>query len=201
MNFNHNTFVDEYNAVFGALDSGPAAGLDSLLTDIENDADVTDLRWAAYMLATVKHECADKFQPIYELGNQSYFDKYEPGTSIGKTLGNINPGDGYKYRGRGYVQITGRANYARMTAKLGLTDGDDLLANPDRALDPGIAYRILSYGMRNGTFTGKKLADYINASGCDYLDARKIINTLDQAVTIKGYAENFASILTKSLSA
>lgn len=156
------------------------------------------LRWAAYMLATVKHECADTYQPVVERGARSYFDKYEPGTKLGKQLGNTAKGDGFLFRGRGYVQITGRANYQGLTAKLGLSGDDDLIAHPDSALHPGVAYRIMSYGMRKGSFTGKKLADYVNAGGADYRQARRIINGLDRADTIKGYAVAFESILKGS---
>lgn len=199
MKFNHTTFFNTYREIYGKLNQVQVSGMDNLLGYMELDPDITDLRWAAYMFATVKHECADKYQPITEYGNKSYFNKYEPGTRIGKNLGNTLPGDGYLYRGRGYVQLTGRANYQKMTQALALGPADDLIAYPDHALHPDIAYRIMSYGMRYGTFTGKKLNDYINAQGCDYINARRIINGTDRASLIKGYAVNFESCLTNSL--
>jgi putative chitinase len=199
--FNHTTFFNGYRDIFGKLNQGQVSGLDNLLGYIELDPDVTDVRWAAYMLATVKHECADTYQPITERGPKSYFNKYEPGTSIGKNLGNRVAGDGFLYRGRGYVQITGRANYQRMSSVLGLTGEDDLILHPDHALHPDIAYRIMSYGMRNGSFTSKKLGNYITATACDYTNARRIINRLDQAAKIKGYAVNFETLLKNSLVA
>jgi putative chitinase len=198
MKFNHTTFFNSYREVYGKLSQTQVSGLENLVHAIEQDTEVTDLRWAAYMLATVKHECADTFQPITERGAKSYFDKYEPGTPLGKQLGNTVQGDGFLYRGRGYVQITGRANYQTLSTKLGLGGDDDLLVHPDQALLPNIAYRILSYGMRKGTFTGKKLADYINAKGADYRNARKIINGLDKADLIQGYATNLEAALTSS---
>ncbi|HEX8650655.1 MAG TPA: hypothetical protein VF708_07425 [Pyrinomonadaceae bacterium] len=198
MKFNHTTFFNGYREIYGKLNQTQVSGLDNLLGYIELDSDVNDIRWAAYMLATIKHECADTYQPITERGPKSYFNKYEPGTSIGRDLGNRIKGDGYLYRGRGYVQITGRANYQRMSGVLGLTGEDDLIVHPDHALNPDIAYRIMSYGMRNGSFTSKKLGDYINGTKCDYTNARRIINRLDQAAKIKGYAVNFESILKNS---
>jgi putative chitinase len=201
MKFNHTTFFNAYKESYGKLNSTQVSGLDNLLTYIELDNDVSDLRWAAYMLATIKHECADTYQPITERGPKSYFNKYNAGTKIGKKLGNEAPGDGYLYRGRGYVQLTGRENYQKMTVALALTASDDLITFPDHALHPDVAYRIMSYGMRNGTFTGKKLINYINGSTCDYQNARRIINGLDQAVKIKGYAVNFEAFLTSSLMA
>jgi hypothetical protein len=196
---NHTTFFNGYRNLYGKLNQTQVSGLDNLLSAIELDAEVTDLRWAAYMLATVKHECADTYQPITERGAKSYFDKYETGTPLGKQLGNTVKGDGYLYRGRGYVQITGRANYQSLGTKLGLSGDEDLVLHPDNALHPQIAYRILSYGMRNGSFTGKKLADYVNAKGADYKQARRIINGLDKADLIQGYATNFEAVLTSSL--
>lgn len=201
MRFNHTTFFNGYRELYGKLNQSQVSGLDNLLGYIELDADVSDIRWAAYMLATVKHECADTFQPITERGAKSYFDKYEVGTKIGKSLGNTVKGDGYLYRGRGYVQITGRANYQKMTDKLSLTGDEDLILHPDSALHPDIAYRIMSFGMRTGSFTGKKLTDYINAAKCDYTNARRIINALDQAAKIEGYAVNFETVLKNAQTA
>jgi putative chitinase len=201
MRFNHTTFFTGYRELYGKLNQTQVSGLDNLLGYIELDADVSDIRWPAYMLATVKHECADTFQPITERGAKSYFDKYEPGTKIGKSLGNTVKGDGYLYRGRGYVQITGRANYQKMTEKLSLTGDEDLILHPDSALHPDIAYRVMSFGMRTGAFTGKKLSDYINAAKCDYTNARRIINGVDQADKIEGYAVNFETVLKNSQTA
>ena len=149
------------------------------------------------MLATVKHECADTWAPITEFGKVSYFDKYDADTPLGHRLGNTEDGDGYRFRGRGYVQITGRANYARLGELLGM--GGQLVQNPDLALDPVIAYRIMSAGMRKGSFTGKKLSDYISPNSCDYLNARRIINGTDQAQKIAGYATAIEKVLRSSL--
>ncbi len=54
-------------------------------------------------------------------------------------LGNIEPGDGVRFIGRGYLQVTGRANYARF----GKAIGTDLLSQPERAEEPEIAAKIL----------------------------------------------------------
>ena len=139
------------------------------------------------MLATVKHECTETWHPITEIGCLEYFDKYNSGTAIGRALGNTQPGDGFKYRGRGYVQITGRGQYKKLGDALGV----NLIAKPQFALDTQIAYEIMSLGMRAGMFTGKKLSDYINSDRCDFLNARRIINGTDNAGVIARYANDY----------
>jgi hypothetical protein len=195
----HASFFNGYRDTYGRLSQSTVAGLELLGGHMMNDPELRDVRWAAYMLATVKHECANKWLPITEFGPKSYFDKYNAGTPIGKRLGNTEEGDGWKYRGRGFVQITGRTNYARMTKVLNMP-GVDLVADPDQALRPEVAYRIMSEGMRRGLFTGKKLSDYIDGDRCDYRNARRIINGLDCCDLIKGYAEGLQPILEMAIA-
>lgn len=191
-------FHQEYFRHFKTVLAPPAVtGLNKLLTSMENDAIIGDFRWAAYMLATVKHECANLWLPITEFGKLTYFDKYAPHTALGKRLGNTLPGDGFRYRGRGFVQITGRANYTRMSKKL---FGDSrLVDNPELALEHNVAYTIMSQGMVSGAFTSKKLADYIDGDRCDYTNARKIINGLDCAGSIAVYARMLEHCLNASV--
>lgn len=199
MEINHTAFFNGYRNAFGRLRQDMVTGIELLGRQMEADNQIQDIRWAAYMLATVKHECADTWRPITERGRKSYFDKYETGTKIGKRLGNTQPGDGWKYRGRGYVQITGRANYDRLSNILKLAPEENLVDNPDNALIPAVAYNIMSNGMRKGLFTGKKLADYLEGDKGDYKNARRIINGTDQWQLIKGYAETFEDILRNSI--
>lgn len=141
----------------------------------------------AYCLGTTKWETAHTMQPIYERGAKSYFNKYEPGTSIGKRLGNTKKGDGYRYRGRGYVQLTGRRNYAFAGKELGLP----LEENPDLALQPEVAARILIAGTHGGWFTGKGLGGYIDDVDesdaedlREFVEARRTVNGKDKAAVI-----------------
>jgi LysM repeat protein/predicted chitinase len=199
--FNRKKFFTAYREIFGSLRQHQVNGLSSLLMSFEQDKDITNLQYMAYMLATVKHETANRFQPITEYGGRSYFSKYDPilaNTSRrrarAKRNGNIRRGDGYKYRGRGFVQITWKNNYQ----KLGDALGYDLVNNPEKALDPVIAYKIMSYGMRKGVFTGRRLSHYISSDHTDYKNARKIINGLDKARLVQRHAENFEKILRKA---
>jgi putative chitinase len=199
MKIDHTAFFNGYRASYGKLAQAVISGIELLGRNMEVDPALLNLQWAAYMLATVKHECANTWQPITERGPKSYFDKYETGTTLGRRLGNTEPGDGWRFRGRGYVQITGRANYARMTRELGLGPDADLEQDPDQALRPAIAYQIMSVGMRKGLFTGKKLSDYIAPPVCDYINARRIINGVDQADLIVGYAATIEGVLRSAI--
>ena len=172
------------------LSAGQVSGMNVILDEWQVSGSDID-RQLAYVLATTKHETANTMQPIHERGARSYFDKYEPGTPIGKRLGNTVKGDGFRYRGRGFVQITGRANYERMGKRLGV----DLVGNPELALKPHVAVRTLIVGMIEGLFTGKALSDYIGATRLDYVNARRIVNSTDRAALIAGYAREFDAAL------
>lgn len=148
---------------------------------------ITDPAQIAYILATAQQESLlGKF--MYELASG---DAYEGR----RDLGNTQPGDGRRYKGRGFVQITGRNNYANWSRRLGI----DLINNPDLAADPVIAAKILVQGMRDGSFTGVGLGKYISGGRQDFYNARRIVNGLDKASYIATLATNFWSILRSNV--
>ena len=154
------------------------------------DTNITDLRQRAYVLATIKHECAQKWVPIREFGGPSYWSKYEGRSEIGNT----QLGDGVRFHGRGFVMPTGRGTYDRLGKALGI----DLVSNPDLALNDNISYEIASVGMRLGLFTqgGRSLARYIPPGGPpDYVNARRVVNGTDKAELIASYAEHYEKLL------
>lgn len=166
-------------------------GLDTILNVWERDYASKDDRWLAYALGTSYHETAFTMQPINEYGGSKYFfrmyDKDGERPNVAAQLGNTQKGDGVLFHGRGYVQLTGRTNYK----KAGALVGDDLVGNPELALDAAIAAKILFTGMEVGLFTGKKLSDYFDKDTEDWINPRRIINGLDKAPQIAAYGKRF----------
>lgn len=190
-----------YDAVRNGKLLGPTlsppevSGLSAILSAMAG----APLAWTAYALATAYHETAHTMQPINEFGGDGYFfRRYDPQGNrpdIAKQLGNTVPGDGREFHGRGYVQLTGRKNYALASSKLGV----DLIGNPALALDDDIAAKVMRRGMQEGWFTGRKFADYLPGSGAAsegaYQQARRIINGQDRAADIATYAVQFQNAL------
>ncbi len=94
----------------------------------------TRLRMAPF-IAQVDHESA-QFRYVRELGGDQYLSKYDTGP-LAARLGNTPQadGDGQLYRGRGLIQITGRANYAACSEALGV----DLISQPELLETPQYA--------------------------------------------------------------
>ena len=139
------------------------------------------IRHAAYILATAFHE-SDRFRAMVEYADGKAYE-------FRKSLGNTVAGDGPKFKGRGFVQITGRRNYRDWSRRLGV----DLIKEPHLAASMPVAVRILIEGMLQGTFTGKKLADF-----AAYKDMRRVVNGTDRADDISDYAINFENALLKA---
>lgn len=175
------------------------AGLSFLVSSLAADPGITMIRQSAYILATIRWETAQTFQPIRErrarrATNPRHWEiqnRYWPSG----------------FYGRGYVQITWETNYRRAGRRLaGQTftvagvprrvEADTFVEEPDLVLVPEIAYLVCVRGMSEGWFTGKKLDDYIQeGSPPDYLNARRIVNGLDRAAEIAAYANEFELLL------
>jgi hypothetical protein len=96
------------------------------------------------------------------------------------------------YFGRGLIQLTWQGNYQKMGDLIGV----DLVNNPELANDIVNASKIACIGMKNGSFTGKKLDDYINQDMISYYQARRIVNSLDKADKININSMNWYNKLT-----
>ena len=182
----------------GALKQSQVDGLAAILDHWEARAGAKDDRWLAYLLATAHHETDRTLKPIREYGGTAYFTRrYDPppagsNPKVARDLGNVRPGDGAKYCGRGFVQLTGRRNYSDWAKRLGA----DLVDNPALAMDLDIATRVLIEGSLLGTFTGKKLANYLHDDVSDWRNARRVINGTDKADLIKGYALKYYAAIS-----
>ena len=171
------------------------------------------LSWAAYCLATAYHEPGLAMVPVFERGNgdgpdadpwDDYLEKYDTG-ELARRLGNTPEadGDGVLWAGRGLVQLTGARNYAFANTRLhelGLLSADeDLTRTPDLALRLDVAAAILVFGMLEGWFTAKRLNDFVPAPDRvkreHYVAARRVVNGLDRADLIAGYAVEFERAL------
>lgn len=196
---NHKAFFDGYRPNFGVLTQPLVDAMDDLLIFIAADPvwsgapmDGIRRRQLAYVLATIKHETAHTMLPIDEFGTTDRFDRlYGPPSKKAKELGNTRPGDGDRFHGRGYVQITGRNNYRHAGNQLNV----DLETNPERIKEKPIAYTIAVAGMNHAWFTGRKLSDFINEKKVDFVNARRIINGLDRADQIADMARRMDDIL------
>lgn len=178
----------------GSLSQTQVDGMEVILEQWESRK-LPDLRMLAYVLATPYLETGKTMQPISEWGGDAYFTRlYDMSEAPRKAaeLGNTQAGDGAKYKGRGFVQITGKNNYRRAGDRYDV----DLVNHPDLALEPELAAKILIDGMLEGMFTGRSLGDYINSQQCDFKNARRIVNGTDRAAEIAGYANHFLHALT-----
>jgi predicted chitinase len=187
-------FYDDVRPLFGGhMSQSQVDGIEAILTAIEN-AGITDERKTAYILATIFHECAKTMQPIAEFGKgagRDYGKKLKMGGGPGKRIPYNTPDE--LYYGRGYVQLTWYENYENMGRLLHV----DLLNIPELALEPAIAAAIMIKGMTGGLFTGRSLGEFMSDDHTDWVNARKIINGLDHAETIAGYAKVFYKGLTE----
>jgi putative chitinase len=132
---------------------------------------LTDKTMGLMALATIRAE-TESFRPINEMKSKwntspdgHPFDLYDNR----KDLGNTGLPDGSLFKGRGFVQLTGRANYLKYGRQLGLADG--LIADPERANNPEIAAQLLALFLKERE---RKIKEALLDK--DYKTARKLVN-------------------------
>jgi peptidoglycan L-alanyl-D-glutamate endopeptidase CwlK len=134
-------------------------------------AQLADRLMTLMALGTIRAE-TESFEPVAE-GRSRYntspnghaFDLYDNR----RDLGNRGQPDGERFCGRGYVQLTGRANYTKYSKVLGL--GDKLVRQPELACDAAIAGRLLAAFLRDKE---RAVKECLLAS--DYAGARRLVN-------------------------
>lgn len=119
--FNKIKFIGFYKGT--TIESDASQCYDLIQTALMKQGIYTDLTMCGAM-ATIRVETAKTFKPIEEFSSGQQYEGR-------KDLGNDVPGDGIKFKGRGYIQLTGRFNYETYTHKLGV----DLVCNPSLAMD------------------------------------------------------------------
>lgn len=198
----------------GRISTSQFAGLTAILDKWDNST-FTDVRWLAYMLATVFHETNAKMQPVVENLNYTTAARIrevwpsrfptlvsaQPFVKNAKALANKvyngqmgnreGSNDGWDYRGRGLPQLTGRNMYAKF----------GIAGNPEWALEPKRSIDILFRGMIEGLYTGRKLSQYFNATTDDRIGARAIVNGKDKAALIAGYHRNILDAIQAAIKA
>jgi hypothetical protein len=132
-----------------------------------NFYDTGDKSHIAYVLASAHWESLLGLQMTEMASGDAYQGR----------LGNTAPGDGRRYKGRGFVQITGRDKYTFYTRHLSKTRLQiDLVNNPEQAACPDIAAMIIAHGMHTGSYTGASLAKFGVDGSFNFFDARAIAN-------------------------
>ncbi|EPT7109132.1 hypothetical protein ACVR3D_005687 [Klebsiella michiganensis] len=220
-------YKEKHSVVFGFYDRGnkitiPALTQDSeeslrtLLTEMKKQYydyfDDFNEKFVSYMLATIRIESYAYRQKLFfkPISESISYDKAEVDYGSGPTASNrqrailnhnTNIGDGYKYRGRGLVQLTWKISYEKFKSITGI----DIVANPDLCLEISTAVSIMMKGMKDGGFrAGHSLDVYLGAGKHDYFNARLIINGYrdgipDKANEFKDYAELFEVIINETI--
>ena len=188
-----NRFINLYKRQY-STDKNTIA-LQKLVQTIMNDPFITDFRWVAYMLATVKRECASTWKPIEEYG-KGRGRSYDMVVPVVDPKANITKNN--VYYGRGYVQITWEENYRKLGQAIGI--GDDLRIYPEKALNHEYAYKIMSVGMRKGLFSNASLPQFLSGDTSNYLGARRIINGTDHNQEIATFAIAYEQLLKASVA-
>lgn len=212
---NHKIFFDNVKPLFGKrYTKSQVEGIDLILDTWEaRYIQRTPPTQFADVFATAWLETGATMQPVHEIGNLAYFTRlYDirgSNPSRARKMGNVRPGDGARYCGRGYIQLTWYLNYLRADKRLHelgvLKPNESLIDFPDLAMRPDVALVVMFEGMEGGWFTGKSLDDIIdiNVDGdehADFLKARRIINGTDRDEKIATAADKILKALTAALA-
>lgn len=197
------------SGIFGtSLSPQQVQGCEAILDACEKYR-VTDQHHVADILAQVYHETGGYMLPIKETVMPSHKDKNPSDATVIKRLDTAfakgqlpwvrSPYWRLGWFGRGPIQTTHERNYE----KVGQAIGVDLVKNRDRILEPTIGAASAVVGMRDGLYTGKKLADFdfskelAQVSKTGSFGPRRIVNGKDGTdVKIAGYHRAFYAALS-----
>lgn len=183
----------------GTLTDKQVEGMEALLNEWDKQG-LKDTRWLAYIFATTFHETAKTMQPIEEFGKgkgRDYGQKLKMGGGPGKRVAYTAPDK--IYYGRGHTQNTWYEVYDALTKAAAKTGHNwDFLNSPELLLTMEPSIWATFYAMQNGMYTGRRLLVYFNDSTEDWVNARRIINSLDCADLIAGYGKAFYAAIKQA---
>ena len=169
--------IDQIKNSAAALLSTSNPQLEKYMQRVAFDSGIRGIELAQF-LAQCAHESLG-FSRLVERGSDEYIMKrYDPkySPSRAEVLGNVMQGDGLKYKGRGFIQLTGRYNYTKAEKALGLP----LVDNPELAAKPEVAAKIALWYWN--TRVKPKVSDFsdtasvtqkINSAGKGLADRKK----------------------------
>ena len=203
-------FAEIGKAPFGTsgykLGAAQKTGINLILDEWEKTPNPGDLEGLAYVLAGVLHETGGRMQPIIETTGPRDTKPVSVDTAIARLESAFARGQlpwvkfpywrkdaqGLSWLGRGTIQNTHKANYTKLAKRFGVS----LDTDPDLILrDPALDARITVWGHIEGIWTGKKLDSF---RGRPYREWRPIVNGMDKADLIAGYAYAFGAALNKA---
>jgi predicted chitinase len=153
--FNAHVSVEDLREIMPHLSSSKASAYIGHVNDAMNWAGITTCKRISAFLAQVAHESGE-FRYMEELASGSAYEGR-------KDLGNTQPGDGRRYKGRGPIQVTGRANYR----SAGNAIGHDFEDNPTDAALPQWGFKIAAW-----FWNSRNLNSYADSGNFDMITKR-----------------------------
>jgi len=180
--------IEHLHAIMPRLPSARGTTLFPFLTAAISEFSIERPARTAAFLAQLAHESAQCRFMEEIWGPTAAQRRYEPPGRLAADLGNTEPGDGERFKGRGPIQITGRANYGRFGGLLGV----DLIAEPERAARPEVAFRIAGlYWSKKGL---NELADQVSPDAFREI-TRRINGGFNGLAEREGFYEKAKSVL------
>jgi len=144
----------------------------------------------AQFMAQCAHETGG-FKDLVERGGTKWFNRYEPhhNPKLAKILGNTKPGDGVKFNGRGFLQVTGKDNYARAEKALGIP----LTTTPELLTDLKVAAEVSVWYWK--TRVAPKVTNFKNTAQVTYPINSKLVGLPDRIAKFNDYMKEIHASL------
>lgn len=203
--FDEKKFFAALKPFFGSYTQEQINGINGIIKAFREVGD-GDIDTLAYALATAYHETGKRMSPVREgfaktdKGARNAVtklaEKRGPDSAVAKYSKPVGP-YGHVYYGRGHIQLTWHHNYRNASKDAGV----DLERYPDKMLDPEVSARVLIRGIMDGRWNGQgKGIDFYEGEDDtltreEAVQARRLVNVQDKALTIAVYFEQFYNAL------